>query len=62
MPPFMMMLSNGNFFRVDALCEGNPHKGQCRGALMFFLFEKTVEQTIVKPVILVVIALVMTSL
>ena len=40
----MMTSSNGNIFRVTALCAGNspvpmnsPHKGQWRGALMFSL-------------------------
>ena len=43
----------------------SPHKGQWRGALMFFLWsasEQTVEQTIETPVIWDAIALIMTSL
>ena len=33
----MMTSSNGNIFRVTALCVGNPHKGKWRGPLMFSL-------------------------
>ena len=42
-PQYMMTSSNGNIFCVTRLCAGNspipmnsPHKGQWRGALMFF--------------------------
>ena len=53
-----------------AICEGNhrspvdsPHKGQWRGALMFFLSapEQTAEQIIEAPVIWDAITLIMTS-